>query len=150
MVKLIKTNSKNTDFSFLVKQLNAYLKITDGNEHNFYNQYNSISNLNHVVVAYLGNNAVGCGAFKPYNKNSVEIKRMFTLLKARQKGIATLVLNTLELWASTLNYTSIILETGSRQIEAVAFYKKNNYKVIENYDPYIGIKNSICFKKNIV
>ena len=40
-VKTIKTNAKNQDFINLIHQLDAYLKITDGNEHAFYNQINS-------------------------------------------------------------------------------------------------------------
>ena len=41
MIKLVRTNSKNIDFINLVKDLDAFLKITDGDEHEFYNQYNN-------------------------------------------------------------------------------------------------------------
>ena len=50
MIKLTRTNSKNIDFIELIKQLDAYLKITDGDEHDFYNQFNAIESLNHVVI----------------------------------------------------------------------------------------------------
>ena len=40
--KEVRTNSKNEDFIKLVKKLDAYLKITDGDEHGFYNQFNHI------------------------------------------------------------------------------------------------------------
>ena len=133
----------------LVKQLDASLKITDGDEHDFYNQFNSIDALKHVVVAYLENQPIGCGAFKAFNKNSVEIKRMFTSPKTRGKGIATLILKELENWASELDYSFCILETGIRQTEAVALYRKNSYKIISNYGQYEGIENSLCFEKNI-
>ncbi|WP_299123960.1 GNAT family N-acetyltransferase [uncultured Winogradskyella sp.] len=147
MIKLIRTNSENKDFILLVKQLDAYLKITDGDEHNFYNQFNSIATLNHVVIAYLDNNPVGCGAFKEFNKTSVEIKRMFTSTETRGKGIATRILKKLENWASEIGFLSCVLETGIRQTEAVQFYKKNLYKTIPNYGQYIGIENSLCFEK---
>lgn len=149
MIKLIKTNSEHPDFIFLVKQLNAYLKTTDGEEHNFYNQYNSIEDLKHIIVAYLHNKPVGCGAFKQFNENTVEIKRMFTTPKTRGKGIATQVLNSLEDWASKLNYKHCRLETGIRQTEAVQFYKKNAYKIIPNYGQYQDVENSLCFQKEI-
>ncbi len=42
-----------TDFINLVKELDAYLKITDGDDHDFYNQYNNIDVLKHVVVVYI-------------------------------------------------------------------------------------------------
>ena len=147
MIRLIRTNSDNADFIFLVKQLDAYLKITDGDEHDFYNQFNAIDTLNHIVVAYIENQPVGCGAFKEFNQNSVEIKRMFTLAKTRGKGTATLLLKELENWATELNYSTCVLETGIRQIEAVQFYKKNLYNIIPNYGQYAGVENSICFKK---
>ncbi|WP_407556272.1 GNAT family N-acetyltransferase [Winogradskyella sp. 4-2091] len=149
MIELIRTNSDNSDFRFLVKQLDAYLKITDGDEHEFYNQFNSIKSLNHVVIAYLDGKPSGCGAFKHFNDNSVEVKRMFTTIKTREKAIATRVLTELECWANELNYSSCILETGVRQKEAIQFYKKNDYQIIANYGQYKGVENSLCFEKKI-
>ena len=150
MVKLVRTNSKNTDFMLLVKQLDASLKITDGDEHDFYNQFNSIAALKHTVVAYLENQPIGCGAFKEFNQNSVEIKRMFILPQSRGKGIATLILKELENWAIQSGYSSCILETGIRQTEAVILYKKNLYSITSNYGQYEGLENSICFEKKII
>ena len=95
MIMLKRTDSKNSEFIALVKKLDAYLKITDGDEHDFYNQFNGIEHLNHVVVASLNNVAVGCGAFKAYNSSSVEIKRMFTSPNTRGKGIASAILKKL-------------------------------------------------------
>ena len=149
MLKLVRTNSENEDFIYLVKQLDAYLKITDGDEHDFYNQFNSISALKHVVIAYLNKKPIGCGAIKQLSKKNVEVKRMFTNEEVRGKGIATQVLFELEQWAKLLNYDSIVLETGIRQTEAVQFYKKNLYKNISNYGQYIGLENSLCFQKTI-
>ena len=60
MIKLVRTNSKNTDFVSLVNHLNDYLKIIDGDDHEFYMQYNGIDVLKHTVVAYFDDIAVGC------------------------------------------------------------------------------------------
>lgn len=150
MIKLKRTNSEDKDFRLLVKQLDADLKITDGDEHDFYNQFNSIDTIKHVVVAYTENQPVACGAFKEYNPKSVEIKRMFTLLEARGKGVATCILKELEIWAIQLGYSSCILETGIRQTEALALYKKNLYHITPNYGQYIHITNSMCFEKKII
>ena len=149
MIRLIRTNSEHNDFVSLVKQLDTYLKITDGDEHDFYNQYNNIDVLKHTVIAYIDNKAVGCGAFKEFNSKSVEIKRMFTTETARGQGIASIILKELEDWAKELKYSTCVLETGIRQIEAVEFYKKNNYKIIPNYGQYVGIVNSLCFEKEL-
>ncbi|SFJ05246.1 GNAT family N-acetyltransferase [Olleya namhaensis] len=147
MLELIKTNSENIDFKNLVIKLDRFLKITDGDDHDFYNQYNGLDNIKHVLVAYHDKTPVGCAAFKPFDNNTVEIKRMFTTEAARGKGVASAILKQLEVWAKQLNYTHSILETGIRQIEAVNFYKKCNYQIIDNYGQYKGIKESICFKK---
>jgi len=147
MIRLVRTNSEDSDFINLVKDLNAYLRITDGDEHSFYNQYNNIDVIKHVIVAYFNEEAVGCGAFKMYEKDCVEIKRMFTKESFRGKGVASKILKELEVWAKELNYNSCILETGIRQNEAVALYKKNNYTLIPNYGQYTNVSNSLCFKK---
>lgn len=149
MIKLVRTSSDNPEFKKLVNKLDSYLKTIDGDDHDFYNQFNNINVLNHTVVAYFTDVPAGCGAFKKFDKNSVEIKRMFTDTNTRNKGVATSILKELENWAAELNYKSCILETGLRQVEAVEFYKKNNYKVIPNYGQYIGVKNSICFEKEL-
>ncbi len=147
MIQLIRTDSKHQDFIALVKQLDAYLATTDGDEHDFYYQFNSIENLKHVVLAYKNNEAIGCGAFKKFNNDSLEIKRMYTLPEMRGSGIATTLLNELEDWARELGYASTILETGKRQIEAVNFYRKCNYKTIPKYGQYKKMENSLCFEK---
>ncbi|MDA0176017.1 MULTISPECIES: GNAT family N-acetyltransferase [Mesoflavibacter] len=149
MLRLIRTNSDHPDFINLVKDLDAYLKIVDGDDHEFYNQFNNIDVLKHTVIAYVDNQPVGCGAFKAFNNSSVEIKRMYTSPIARNKGIASAILKDLEDWAKELNIKSTLLETGLKQTEAVKFYKKNNYKIIPNFGQYAGVENSVCFLKEL-
>ena len=149
MIKLIRTDSNNKDFIALVAQLDAYLKITDGDEHDFYNQFNGIENLKHTVIAYSNKTPVGCGAFKPFEATKVEIKRMYTLPEARGKGIASALLKELEDWAYELGYRYTILETGKRQVEAVNFYKKCHYISIPKYGQYKTMENSLCFEKQL-
>ena len=147
MITLVRTNSENSYFINLIQQLDAYLKITDGDEHDFFNKFNHIDVIKHVVIAYDKNKAIGCGAIKTFDKTTAEIKRMYVLPKERGKGTAQKIVTELELWASELNYKSCILETGTRQIEAVHFYKKCGYKTIPNYGQYVGMENSVCFEK---
>lgn len=149
MYRLINTNSAHPDFIKLVQQLDADLAERDGTEHAFYHQFNSIQQLNHVVVLYDADEAVGCGAFKEIEKDTVEVKRMYTLPAHRSKGHASRVLKALEQWAREENYSIAVLETGKRQPEAIELYKKNGYSIIPNYGQYIGIENSVCFHKNL-
>lgn len=145
--KIKRTNSEEPDFSTLVKELDVYLKTVDGDDHEFYHQYNNIDVLNNVVVAYVDEIPVACGSIKKYNATTVEIKRMYVKPNSRGKGLAKRVLKELEIWAKELGCQKIILETGKKQVEAVAFYKKCAYHSIPNYGQYKDIENSLCFEK---
>lgn len=149
MTKLIRTNSNNQDFVSLVKQLDIYLALVDGEDHDFYNQYNQLEEIPYVVLAYLDSVPVACGAIKEYNNKTMEIKRMFTLSKKRGRGLASKILEELEGWAKELSNSKCILETGKQQIEAVNLYKRKGYVQIPNYGQYKGIENSLCFEKTI-
>lgn len=147
MITFHRTDSSNADFIALVKKLDAYLSTTDGEDHSFYNQYNGIDSLKHVIIAYEDDNAIGCGAIKQYEPGAMEVKRMYVPPEQRGKGIASTLLTELEAWAKELGNTRCILETGKRQVEAVGLYHKNAYQVIENYGQYAQMDNSICFEK---
>lgn len=149
VIQIIRTDSANKDFIYLVKFLDAYLAEKDGDEHSFYAQYNKLDALNHVVLVYENKISLGCGAFKEYNSTSVEVKRMYTIPESRGKGIASKVLTELENWAKELGFLKIVLETGKRQVEAVSFYQKSGYGLIPNYGQYEGMENSLCFEKEL-
>lgn len=149
MIICIRTDSANPDFITLVTELDKELRIRDGDEHSFYQQYNKIVNIKYVIVAYDGDIPVGCGALKEYSAAAIEIKRMFVPSEKRGHGIASNVLRELEKWALELSYTKCILETGKKQPEAIALYKKSGYTLIPNYGQYKNIKNSVCFEKDL-
>jgi putative acetyltransferase len=149
MTEIIRTTSENIDFQSLVVLLDKDLRIKDGEEHDFYAQFNKIDKINHVVVYYSNNEAVGCGAFKEFDSNAVEIKRMFVHPDHRGKGIASAVLKELETWANESGYTNCVLETGKNNPEAIALYQKSGYEIIPNYGQYENIDTSVCLKKSI-
>ncbi|MAP55219.1 GNAT family N-acetyltransferase [Altibacter sp.] len=149
MKTILRTHSDNDDFISLVRQLDSYLAVTDGDEHAFYNQYNKLDHIKHVVVIYVHKKPVSCGAIKHYDDNTMEVKRMFTVPQARGTGLAGNVLQELEDWARELGYNRCILETGKRQIEAVRLYTKEQYTPIPNYGQYQEMENSLCFEKQL-
>jgi putative acetyltransferase len=147
MLKLIKTNSENHYFIELVKHLDTDLAVRDGEDYSFYAQFNKIASIKYVIVAFENEIPVGCGAIKEYDKETMEVKRMYTLPECRGKGIATKLLNELEKWTKELAYRKCVLETGYKQPEAIGLYKKNGYQQIPNYGQYKGVDNSVCFEK---
>ncbi|TKK64280.1 GNAT family N-acetyltransferase [Ilyomonas limi] len=147
MITIVKSNAQHSHFVELVKQLDAELAIRDGAEHDFYNQFNSIGNIQYAIVAYDNNVPVGCGAIKAYNATIMEVKRMYTIPACRGKAVASTVLKALENWATEMEYEKCILETGKKQPEAIALYMKSGYQQIPNYGQYAGVANSVCFEK---
>jgi len=148
-MNVIRTTSENPDYQKLVVLLDAALKILDGDDHDFYDQFNKSDAIKNVIVFYENDQALGCGAFKFYENKTVEIKRMFVLPEQRGKGIAHQILNELENWARELGYSDCILETGNKQVEAIGLYQKAGYAVIPNYGQYLDVANSVCMQKSI-
>lgn len=149
-MNLLRTNVTNLDFVQLVAQLDAYLTITDGDEHDFYDQYNGLDDIKYVVVLYEDEKALACGAIKAFSDTAMEVKRMYTEPDARGKGYASRILQHLEQWAKELGYAKCVLETGIRQREAVRLYEKCGYTRIPNYGQYAGVANSVCFEKSVL
>ncbi len=142
-----RTDSADADFKLLVALLDKDLQVRDGDEHSFYDQFNKIENIRSAMVCYYNNKPIGCGAFKQYDKNKVEIKRMFVLPEFRGRSIGLDILKGLELWAAELHYPECILETGRKQPEAISLYKKAGYTIIKNYGQYENVENSVCMTK---
>lgn len=145
---LIKTNSENPDFQKLTHQFDDFLVEIDGDEKDFFAQYNQIY-FDQVIIYYEGGQAVGCGAFKPYEEDVAEIKRMFVLPEQRGKGIAGAIVNELERWAKETGFNFCLLETSNKLTSAIALYQRSGYVVIPNYGQYQGVASSVCMKKSI-
>lgn len=99
------------------------------------------------VIAELNNEIVGCGAFRPIDENTAEVKRMYS--KLPQKKIGTSILTFLEEKAKNIGFTNLVLETRVKNHEAVQFYTKHKYHVIPNYGKYINRPEAICFGKSL-
>jgi putative acetyltransferase len=150
MIILKRTNSSDNHFLELTACLDKDLQNLYGSTQEEFDQYNIITNVNTVVLAYEHNNAVGCDCFKLMDDHTVELKRMFVKTEYRGKGIGMAILKELENWAAEMEFTTIVLETGTLQPEAIQLYKKNAYHIIPNYHPYIGNQLSVCMKKSVM
>jgi putative acetyltransferase len=83
MTIFTRTDSGDTNFKHLVASLDADLAIRDGNEHAFYAEFNKTTTIRNAIVCYIDDKPIGCGAFKKYNEEKAEIKRMFVLPEYR-------------------------------------------------------------------
>lgn len=100
------------------------------------------------LVAVLDGQPRACGALQRTDHRGVgEIKRMYTTVQARGKGLATEVLNGLEHLGRVNGFVRLRLATGTRQPEAIALYEKNGWTITEPYEKYVGDAESVCFSK---
>ncbi len=149
MRRFERTSSENADFRSLVVHLDQDLEIRNSEDHSFYAQFNKIENIRNVILCYVDDKPVACGAFKEFNPGAVEIKRMFVLPELRGHGLGLKVLRELELWAAEMNYPHAVLETGKKQPEAIHLYQKAGYTIIPNYGQYANMENSVCMTRPI-
>lgn len=91
--------------------------------------------------------AIGCGAIRPLTPNIAELKRMFS--DRSVPGVGRALLTFLETSAKEMGYSELRLGTRHINQRAVNFYEKYGYIRIENYGPYIGRTEAVCFSKEL-
>jgi len=101
------------------------------------------------LVAYLAGCPLACGALRPIDAATAEVRRMFVSANARRAGLATRILRALENHASRLGYSLLKLQTGDRQHAAVALYARHGYARIEPFGEHVDDPTSVCFEKPV-
>jgi putative acetyltransferase len=111
------------------------------------------------LVARLGARPVGCGALRRFRDDSLvrevgphvgELKRMYVAREVRGRGIGRALLARLESEARSLGLTQIVLETGTRQTEALSLYRRAGYTAIPPYGEYAASADtSVCLSKSL-
>jgi putative acetyltransferase len=144
-----RTTANHPDFQALVKQLDHELWVELEEDQGTYDQFNKVEDLRTAVVLYEENEPVGCGCFKKFDENSVEIKRMFVRKDKRGKGLSKKILSELETWAKEEKYERAVLETSIYFNTAQKLYSGSGYSVIPIYGPYAELPDSICMKKRL-
>jgi putative acetyltransferase len=150
MAEIIRTNSDNPHFRQLVVLLDGDLTLRYGELQKHYAQFNHINFIDTVVLAYEEDVPAGCGCFRSFAPETIEIKRMYVKPEFRGRGISRLVLAELEKWAAELGYTKSVLETGNQQVEAIHLYHRFGYTEIPNYGYFEGTETSICMSKKLM
>jgi len=148
-IEFIRTTNDHADFRQLVNALDDDLYLRNGEAQLQYRRYNQIDHINHVILVYADGKPVGCGCFKQFDNETIEIKRMFVLPEMRGSHLAAQLLLKLEQWAIDEGYCNAVLETGLRQVEAIRLYTRAGYSLTQNYGQYIGMEDSICYRKEL-
>ena len=103
------------------------------------------------LIAYVDGAPAGCGGWRtrPDDRDAAEIKRMYTAPAHRGRGVASAVLRALEESARAAGRERTVLETGSKQPEAVALYEKLGYERIPNFGYYREYAGCLSFGRSL-
>ena len=148
MIEYYACDTANEAFIGLITCLDAELIKRYGAAQAAYQPHNVIDSGEAIIASENGFH-VGCGCFRPYDEDTVEIKRMYVRPEYRGRGVARELLIRLESCAKKKGYRSAVLETGRGQPEAIRLYEKSGYVRIPNYASYADMPESICFKKGL-
>lgn len=144
-----RTTSADPDFQALITHLDYELWNELKEDQATYDQYNKVPDIQTALVLYMNDKAAACGCFKQYDDETVEVKRMFVEKEFRGTGLSTIILKELEEWAIQSGFQYAILETSVHFKTARGLYTKAGYVVIDNYDQYVGLEESVCMKKKL-
>jgi GNAT superfamily N-acetyltransferase len=104
--------------------------------------------LGRFFVALDDGQMIGCAGWRSHGEDA-ELKRMFTIPAARGRGIARQLLATVEASARADGRKRVILETGSRQPEAIALYQSAGYQRIEDFGYYKDHSGVLSFGREL-
>jgi putative acetyltransferase len=80
-----------------------------------------------------GHEAVGCVVLRELGADGVEVKHLYVAPTARRRGVASALMDAFEAEAARRG-ASVVLETGSRQPEAIALYERRGYRQRDIYE----------------
>ena len=101
------------------------------------------------LVAYVSGEPIGCGAIRRVDAETGEIKRMYVAPASRGRGIGRAIVRALEAEARGIGISRIVLETGTRQAEALALYPSLGFEQIPAFGEYVGSPLSVCMAKKL-
>jgi GNAT superfamily N-acetyltransferase len=141
-----RTTPDQPDCAALIEALSAYLGASYGRDGKAsFGGWDKTDPRAIFVLARRGGAPAGCGALRPLDAATGEIKRMYAVPGC--KGAGSAVLLCLEGEARALEYQTLKLETLKANSSAIAFYLRHGYQVCDNFGQYIGRDECICFEK---
>ena len=103
-----------------------YFKRIGWNIKNIESQFSKVNN--YSLGYYKSNNLVGLligDKIKNYQDYDLELHILFISKDLRRKKIATKLLNYVE--TNTIKFSNIFIEVAENNVDAISFYKKNNF-----------------------
>jgi GNAT superfamily N-acetyltransferase len=102
-----------------------------------------------LLIGLLDGIPVTGGAFRRFDADTAEFKRIWTDSGYRRRGYAKALLTELEATAARRGYRRVYLITGNRQPEAEALYRTTGYSEIDAPSVSWGPFHPIAFAKGL-
>lgn len=148
-ITYLNADGTNPDFVQLSNFLETYLNqmVGGAEKRQAYKSLNALEGIQEVLLAYEGEQAIGCACLKPYSEDAVMLKRVFVRPEYRGHHISTELLTRLEVRAKELGYKQMLLQTRAECIVAVKLYESLGYEQVPNFPPYEGMSEALCYRK---
>lgn len=102
------------------------------------------------LLALVDGKPAGCVGIHPLDQTRAEIKRLYVTPTHRGNGVARALISELERSAAGMGYQELLLETGTKQPEAIALYQSMGYHPIPAFsDDYPPSRVTRCFQKRL-
>ena len=149
-LSLKKISPKTAEVQALIKQLDEYQAELYPAESNHLDPIDELARDNVLFVGvYDEGRLVGCGAVKIMDGAYGEVKRLFVKPECRGKGIARVIMETLEQYLLEKEIDLARLETGIHQTEAISLYQKCGYTECAPFGTYTEDPLSLFMEKRL-
>ena len=101
------------------------------------------------LVAAVDGVPAGCGGWRVHEPGVAEVKRVYVAPGFRRQGLAQLLMAALEESAAAAGARSVVLNSGSRQPEALALYAALGYTSAPEYGVYAGMPGAVFLGKRL-
>lgn len=101
------------------------------------------------IAAWEEDIPVGCGAIRELDRSTAEIQRMYVHRDYRRRQLGRTILLHLENEARRLGYSRLLLETGDRQIPAMALYEACGFRRIPPFGRHVDDPTSVCYERHL-
>ena len=101
------------------------------------------------IAAWIDDVPVGCGAIRELDQSTAEIQRMYVHREYRRRQLGRTILVYLENEARRLGYSRLVLETGDRQVPAMALYQASGFRRIPPFGRHVDDPTSVCYERQL-
>jgi len=101
----------------------------------------------HLVAARVDGTLVGLGGLELQDDRTGELKRFFVTPECRGAGVADAIIAALIDHAVDHDVDRLRLETGDKQLAAMAFYRRHGFVVVPRFGPYVNSATSVCMER---